>query len=170
MARVITRTEVLSAYRYLLRSMTIAFQGDITTLSAARKEARSRFDTGRKLAAESPEALEGVTEARNVGGFLRKNLVQGVKDDKDDVYRFSPPWICNNSQDYEYTTKLSGEIMPQLRTRLQCHYRNGNLDGEGLICHSICIIKSNGMSYKTFGKSKRCTIAFNRNFKSILYR
>ena len=165
MAQVLTRTEVLSAYRYLIRSMTIAFRGDIITLSAARKEARSRFETGRKLAAESPEALEGVTEARNVGRFLRQNLVQGVKDDTDEIYRISPLWMWNNSQDYEYTTRLSGEIMQQLRTRLQCQYRNGNLDGKGLICHNIGIITSNKIFYNIFGKSIGCTIVFSRNFK-----
>ena len=90
MAQVVTRREVLSAYRYLLRSMTIAFQGDITTLSAAKKEARSRFEIGKKLAAESSEAFEGITEARNVGKFLRQNIVQGVKDEKEEVYRTNP--------------------------------------------------------------------------------
>ena len=87
MAQVVPRTEVLSAYRYLLRSMTIAFQGDNTTLSAARKEARNRFEVGRKLAADTPQAQEGVTEARNVGKFLRQNLVQGIKRSKEDIYR-----------------------------------------------------------------------------------
>src|SRR5437762_14130670 len=102
MAQLVSRTEVLSAYRYLLRSITVAFQGDITTLSAAKKEARSRFEIRRKLAAESPEALEGVAEARNVGKFLRQNLVQGVKDEKEEMYRIFPQYTCDNSQDYGY--------------------------------------------------------------------
>jgi complex III assembly factor LYRM7 len=89
MAQVVTRTEVLSAYRYVLRSIKIAFQGDFNTLSAAKKEARRRFEIGRKFVAESPEASEAVTEARNVGKFLRQNIVQGVKDDKEDLYRMN---------------------------------------------------------------------------------
>lgn len=89
MAQVVTRTEVLSAYRYVLRSIKIAFQGDISTLSAAKKEARRRFEIGRKFVAESTEASEAVTEARNVGKFLRQNIVQGVKDEKEDLYRMN---------------------------------------------------------------------------------
>lgn len=87
MAQLVTRTEVLSSYRYLLRSIAIAFQGDIVTLSAAKKEARNRFEVGRKLNVDAPEALEGITEARNVGKFLRQNLVQGIKDEKKEIYR-----------------------------------------------------------------------------------
>jgi hypothetical protein len=87
MAQVVNRTEVLSAYRYLLRSIAIAFQGDHVRLSAARKEARKRFEMGKILDPDSAEALDGVTEARNVGKFLRHNLVQGIKDENSDVYR-----------------------------------------------------------------------------------
>ena len=89
MAQMVTRTEVLSAYRHLLRSVTVAFQGDVTILSAAKKEARARFEIGRKLAAESPEALERVAAARSVAKFLRQNLVQGVKDGNEEIYRMS---------------------------------------------------------------------------------
>lgn len=145
MAQVVTRKEVLSAYRYLLRSITIAFQGDVNTLSAAKKEARSRFGIGKKLSAESPQAWEGLTEARNVSRFLRQNLVQGVKDEKKDVYRMNPQWRCIYDQGYGYMMRLSVEIIQRLRTHLQCHYRNGNLDGKGQICHDTCI-KSNRMS------------------------
>jgi hypothetical protein len=90
MAQLVARTEVLSSYRYLLRSITIAFQGDNVTLSAAKKEARNRFEIGRKLNADAPEALEGIMEARNVGKFLRQNLVQGIKDEKEEIYRMDP--------------------------------------------------------------------------------
>src|SRR5271165_7183410 len=54
MAQLVTRTEVLSSYRYLLRSLAIAFQGDNVTLIAAKKEARNRFETGRKLNVDAP--------------------------------------------------------------------------------------------------------------------
>jgi complex III assembly factor LYRM7 len=90
MAKLVTRTEVLSAYRYLLRSTTIAFQGDIETLSAARKNVRKRFESGRQMAADSPEAVAAVQEARDVGKFLRCNIVQGIKDNAKDTYRTFP--------------------------------------------------------------------------------
>lgn len=86
MAKVLTRTEVIQTYRYLLRSMGIAFQGDTVTLQAARKEARNRFEANRNLTVDAPEALEAISEARNVGKFLRENLVQGVKDESSDTY------------------------------------------------------------------------------------
>ena len=89
MATVLTKTEVIQTYRYLLRSMQIAFQGDTTTLRAAKKEARNRFDEKRNLNVDSPEALEAITEARNVGKFLRENLVQGIKDESTDAYSMS---------------------------------------------------------------------------------
>lgn len=80
----VARTEAVSVYRYLLRSIGIAFHGDATTLSAARREARRTFEEGRKLA--TAEAVEGIEEARSVGKFLRQNLVQGVKEETDEVY------------------------------------------------------------------------------------
>jgi hypothetical protein len=77
----------LSAYRYLLRSIRIAFKEDHVMLLAARKEARRRFNEGRITNINSPDLVEQIEEATNVGKFLRQNLVQGVKTDKDDRYR-----------------------------------------------------------------------------------
>jgi hypothetical protein len=91
MASVLTRAEVIQTYRYLLRSVGIAFQGDTTTLQAARKQVRSRFEEKRNLSVETPEALEAITEARNVAKFLRENLVQGVKDESTDTYSINSP-------------------------------------------------------------------------------
>jgi hypothetical protein len=86
----VTRADVRSAYRYLLRSMAIAFQEDHATLNAARIEARRRFNDGNKsLNADSAEALQAVKEARDAGKFLRKNLVQGVKDEENGNFRKS---------------------------------------------------------------------------------
>jgi len=82
----VTRADILHVYRYLLRSIRIAFHGDSVVLNAARKEARRRFDEGRNLTAGTDQAVEGIEEARNVSKFLRRNLVQGIKEDKDDYY------------------------------------------------------------------------------------
>ena len=87
MANAVARADVLSAYRYLLRSVGIAFQGDKVMLSAARKEARDRFDAGKELDPESPGVAAGVQEAREVGQLLRRNIVQGVREGDSNKYR-----------------------------------------------------------------------------------
>ena len=92
----VTRTEVLSAYRYLLRSIAIAFPGDHELLTAARTEARTRFDKARNLAADSNDAIEGVKHCRDVGLFLRRNVVQGVKDEDSDRYSETSHFHCVN--------------------------------------------------------------------------
>jgi len=86
MAKALTKTDVIQTYRYLLRSMSIAFQGDTVTLQAARKEARTRFEGKRNLNVDTAEAADAIAEARNVAKFLRENLVQGIKDEKTDTY------------------------------------------------------------------------------------
>lgn len=86
MTLAITRSQVLSSYRYLLRSISIAFQGDHVTLLAAKNEARKRFNLGKAMPPESSEAVEAVNEARSVGKFLRQNIVQGIKEEKTEIY------------------------------------------------------------------------------------
>lgn len=87
MANVVTRADVLSAYRYLLRSVRITFQGDKAMLTAAKKEARNRFDEGKELDPESPGVAAGVQEAREIGQLLRRNIVQGVREGDSNNYR-----------------------------------------------------------------------------------
>jgi hypothetical protein len=126
MAQVVTRSEVLSSYRYLLRSISIAFRGDNATLLAAKNEARKRFNLGRDMAAESSEAVEAVNEARSVGKFLRQNIVQGIKDEESEIYSMSLFYSLAYKKDYEYMTKLNVVIIRQ--SRIHCRYLlpNGN--------------------------------------------
>ncbi|KAF8453610.1 hypothetical protein BGX38DRAFT_1268416 [Terfezia claveryi] len=70
----------LSAYRNLLRAIRIAFQGDPPLLNAARAQSRSAFLSSRTLVADSPEAREAITHARDVAKVLRENVVQGQKE------------------------------------------------------------------------------------------
>ena len=84
----ITKTQVISVYRHLLRSINVAFQGDVVTLNAARREAHRRFEEGKNWT-EEVKAAEGIEEARNVSKFLRQNLVQGIKEEESDVYSLS---------------------------------------------------------------------------------
>jgi complex III assembly factor LYRM7 len=84
----------LVAYRTLLRSARIAFQGtsrcnrktyrhsqhstgDLNTFSAARAEARKHFESNRNLRVGSEELEKSLVHAEEVGKFLRENVVQG---------------------------------------------------------------------------------------------
>ncbi len=60
-------------------------------LSAARLEARSKFDQNRFLSPSSSEAEQKVLQAREVARILRQNVVQGAKvtgpENKEQRYR-----------------------------------------------------------------------------------
>ena len=107
----------LAAYRHVLRSARIAFQGkfpetippnilydyafedltrssitdDAWMLSAARIEARSKFDNNRLLPLESIDTQQKIKEAEDVARILRQNVVQGREvegtGDSDKRYR-----------------------------------------------------------------------------------
>ncbi|KAF2431211.1 hypothetical protein EJ08DRAFT_632506 [Tothia fuscella] len=67
----------LAAYRHLLRSARIAFQGDLPTLTAARQSARDNFEQNRNL---EPEASQtSIKHAEDVAKILLENVVQGMK-------------------------------------------------------------------------------------------
>jgi len=66
----------LAAYRHLLRSTRIAFQGDLPTLTAARRAARDNFDQNRALAS-AEETSKIIQHAEDVAKILRENVVQG---------------------------------------------------------------------------------------------
>ena len=65
--------------------------GDLRILSAARVEARSKFDQNRFLSPSSIEAEQKVLEAKEVARILRQNVVQGEQvtgpKDKEQRYR-----------------------------------------------------------------------------------
>lgn len=73
----------LAAYRQLLRSARIAFQGDVNTLMAARYEARKNFDQNRLLYSGSKEASAKIKHAEEVAKLLRENVVQGRAVDEE---------------------------------------------------------------------------------------
>ncbi|TID25150.1 mitochondrial zinc maintenance protein 1 [Venturia nashicola] len=73
----------LAAYRNLLRSTRIAFQGDIPTLLSARTAVRDNFNKNRTLPSSSPEFTEQIQYAQEVAKILRENLVQGRAVDGD---------------------------------------------------------------------------------------
>ena len=100
----------LSAYRNLLRSARVAFQGiplafqttfsfliryfnsvtnvstiedDTRVLASALAAARSKFDSCRSLTPNSSEAKAAIELAEGVAGILRRNIVQGRGNGED---------------------------------------------------------------------------------------
>lgn len=69
----------LAAYRHLLRSTRIAFQGDAPLLHAARSEARNNFRKNASLQPNDPALAAAVKHAEEVAQILRQNVVQGKK-------------------------------------------------------------------------------------------
>ena len=59
-------------------------------LSAARTEARSKFDSNRLLDSQSPEVSKKIAEVEEIARILRQNLVQGerLKGSGDDEQRY----------------------------------------------------------------------------------
>ncbi|KAF2644950.1 mitochondrial zinc maintenance protein 1, mitochondrial [Massarina eburnea CBS 473.64] len=82
-----SREMALQAYRHLLRSTRILFQGDLPRLFAARATVRSHFEENRGLATGSKEITEQITRAEDVATFLRKNVVQGQAVDEQGNYK-----------------------------------------------------------------------------------
>ena len=95
----------LAAYRHLLRSTRIAFEGtgflvvqdlsnkltmpsgDNQLLHAARVQAREGFNSLRLAKATSDEATKGIAHAKEVAKLLRHNIVQGRKVEGKDALR-----------------------------------------------------------------------------------
>ncbi|KAH6651663.1 hypothetical protein BKA67DRAFT_660454 [Truncatella angustata] len=70
----------LAAYRHLLRSARIAFQGDEPILNAARAQIRGGFREHASLDPQSPEIDGHIKHAQDVATILRENVVQGKRD------------------------------------------------------------------------------------------
>ncbi|KAK7566091.1 hypothetical protein BKA81DRAFT_327600 [Phyllosticta paracitricarpa] len=77
-----SRVSTLAAYRNLLRSIRIAFEGDVATMNAARFEARNNFEANRDLPQDSNDLNKYITKANDVSKFLKENLVQGRVTDE----------------------------------------------------------------------------------------
>jgi complex III assembly factor LYRM7 len=72
----------LAAYRNVLRSTRIAFQGDLRTLIAARVHARQAFEQNRNLEGEA--LSQEIGKAEEVAKMLRENVVQGIAGENND--------------------------------------------------------------------------------------
>jgi len=67
----------LAAYRHLLRSTRIAFQGVRPLLTAARQQARTGFLANASLRSEDPALAPAIAHAEEVAKILVENIVQG---------------------------------------------------------------------------------------------
>jgi len=121
-----TREMALAAYRHLLRSTKIAFEGmrnnnclrqapnlllgDLPRLYAARRAARDGFESNESLSFDSKEATESIQHAEDVSRLLRENLVQGrVVEGKENSYSEKALLVsCGNP--YELTTIIELRI------------------------------------------------------------
>lgn len=84
-----TPSTLSSLYRHLLRTSRSTFQGDQRMLTAWRQFVRQKLpeQAGGSRNAALPD--EVVKEWLDVAKMLRMNVVQGVKDEQDEVYRES---------------------------------------------------------------------------------
>ncbi|KAH7358677.1 hypothetical protein B0T11DRAFT_284960 [Plectosphaerella cucumerina] len=73
----------LAAYRSLLRSAAIAFEGDVRTLLAAKQQIRQSFQANAALAPTDPNTQPAIDHAFEVAKFLRENVVQGTRQEDD---------------------------------------------------------------------------------------
>ncbi|KAK3819810.1 MAG: hypothetical protein J3Q66DRAFT_162849 [Benniella sp.] len=82
----VSRQQVLSAYRNLLRAQHQTFKGDWATLSAARQKTYVEFDSKRNETDEA-KIKEQLELANQVASLLRHNLAQAVRvEGSDNVY------------------------------------------------------------------------------------
>ncbi|CZS91574.1 probable FMP36 Found in Mitochondrial Proteome [Rhynchosporium agropyri] len=75
-----------SAYRSLLRSARLAFEGDTHLLTAARSQARQNFRQNASMSLDDPAYAPAIAHAQDVAKILRENVVQG-RLGKDDRYK-----------------------------------------------------------------------------------
>ncbi|ODV94904.1 hypothetical protein PACTADRAFT_50753 [Pachysolen tannophilus NRRL Y-2460] len=68
----------LKAYRSALRATRIAFDGDISTLTAARNQIRAGMRAKEYEGKTQEQRIEHLSQ---VAAFLRKNIVQGKRKD-----------------------------------------------------------------------------------------
>lgn len=68
-----------AAYRHLLRSARLAFQGDAPLLHAAKSEARASFLKNASLTPTDPAYAPAIAHAEEVAKILRENIVQGKR-------------------------------------------------------------------------------------------
>ncbi|KAA8897251.1 hypothetical protein TRICI_006766 [Trichomonascus ciferrii] len=88
-------SRVLASYRNLLRASRVAFNKDLPTLAAARMQIQQGFKNEKDATLTEAELNERLTYANDISTILRRNIVQGARDDEaqHDRYSKSDPTI-----------------------------------------------------------------------------
>ncbi|KAK6341728.1 Mitochondrial zinc maintenance protein 1, mitochondrial [Orbilia brochopaga] len=102
----------LQAYRALLRASRLAFQGDSTLLAASHREIRTQFERSRDAAASPDDAppSDKIKHAFEVATYLRRNVVQAVKTDGDEVFRLRIHDETERGDNESIKTPLKGRV------------------------------------------------------------
>ncbi|EDN11113.1 mitochondrial complex I protein Fmp36 [Histoplasma capsulatum] len=143
-----TAPNPLAAYRFLLRATRIAFQGDFTTLHAARAEARKQFDQHRQQGVDTPMRIQHAMETAEI---LRTNVVQGVKisGDGEEADRYASILVMRRFRgEYEgedERREKEREARGGCELRIHEHIERGDND-----------------SIKTAGKNERVKVAVGK--------
>ncbi|KAL8652589.1 MAG: hypothetical protein Q9210_002588 [Variospora velana] len=99
----------LPAYRHLLRSITLAFRDDTRLLTSALSTARSNFESSRIL--PPAEAASKVAHAEEVAKVLRRNIVQGSSEAKEDGEKFQLRIHEDTERGSNETIKSAGQAL-----------------------------------------------------------
>ncbi|EEH03475.1 conserved hypothetical protein [Histoplasma capsulatum G186AR] len=140
-----TAPNPLTAYRFLLRATRIAFQGDFTTLHAARAEARKQFDQHRKQGVDTPMRIQHAMETAEI---LRTNVVQGVKISGagEEAERYASILVMRRFRgEYEGEDERREKEEAMRELRIHEHIERGDND-----------------SIKTAGKNERVKVAVGK--------
>ena len=76
----------LNAYRHVLKSARLAFEGDQHLFAAAQMQARTAFKSNAGLDPNDSLAKKAVIHAEEVAAILRQNIVQGKKEEGSERY------------------------------------------------------------------------------------
>ena len=76
-------TTALASYRHLLRSINLAFRGDLPLLHKARSDTRTAYESSRDLTGDESGVAAKLQHAEEVAKVLRTQVVQGRKRDSD---------------------------------------------------------------------------------------
>ena len=81
------RTEVLKAYRQILKATRKSFAGDSQMLKASAMEVRTKFEENRSVASES-DIQRLIDDAYTAAQFISTNIVQAKLNDRGSYGNF----------------------------------------------------------------------------------
>lgn len=99
----------LQAYRTALRATGKAFKGDTVVLTESRNKIKQEILGHKSL--QSPEREEEINKLNEVSLFLRKNIVQGQRQDDGKYYlNFTPDTELGDNDTIKQSKKDMGSL------------------------------------------------------------